>query len=239
MQQDDRVKENAYPAVITFANGEKMKAAVFDLDGTLLNTLGDIASACNYVLANIGRPTHPFEAYAHMVGNGFETLMKRAVGKPEPGNLPELVQAAREWYANHMMEKTEPYSGMTDALLKLAENGARLSVLSNKPEELSVILIEHYFPDIPFIKIIGAKPGKPLKPDPSVLLELLKEINVASARTFYIGDSNVDMQTAKAAGCIAIGCAWGFRGSRELQAAGADRVLQEPGELGMLRSYPV
>lgn len=213
-----------------------MQACVFDLDGTLLDTLADIAAAANQALEADGRSGHPVSAYARMVGNGFETLMARAMGEPLPSaeKLGEIVGCARKAYAAKMMINTRPYPGMIAALQKLSACGFQLAVLSNKPDNLSRILISHYFPMIPFAKVVGARAGVPLKPDPAGLLDLLESLGVKSDKTFYVGDSNVDMATARAAGCVAVGCAWGFRGAPELLGAGADRVLAEPAELAML-----
>lgn len=214
-----------------------MKAFVFDLDGTLLNTLADIGNACNSILRERHLPVHSLAAYRHMVGNGFDILMRRALPpdlKLTPQEFSNTVAAAREWYKNHMMEQTEPYPGMYETLRLLAASGAVLAVLSNKPDAMSNTLIRHYFADIPFAHIQGALPDIPLKPNPQSLLAMLAALSTEPDKSFYVGDSNVDVETAHNAGITAVGAAWGFRGERELVEAGANIVLQNPTELAAL-----
>lgn len=209
-----------------------MRAAFFDLDGTLLNTLADIAGACNEILKTNGYAVHPEDQYRQMVGNGFDALMRRAVApEPLPKNMDDLVAAAKKYYAAHMTEATAPYAGMSAALEELAQRGVALAVFSNKPQELSVQLVKHYFPQIAFRFVVGARPDHPLKPDPSVLLELIGELGAARENCFYVGDSDVDIFTAKNAGVHSAGAAWGFRGAAELREAGAELILSRPDEL--------
>lgn len=215
-----------------------MKAFIFDLDGTLLNTLGDIANSCNYVLRKNGYPEHPAQAYRHMVGNGFAMLLKRAVPPAAgltDGQLGTLTDEAREYYAAHMKVETGPYPGMIGALEALAHGGAFLAVLSNKPDDLSGELIKYYFPSIPFSHIQGARKGLPLKPDPATLLSLLNAFAIDKEEACYTGDSNVDIFTARNAGICGVGAAWGFRGKRELAEAGADIIIEDPAMLPSLR----
>lgn len=211
-----------------------MDGAVFDLDGTLLDTLADIGTACNTVLARHGYPQHPLAAYRQMVGSGFDKLVDRAVPqdrKPDACALAKLTQEARHYYAEHMMEQTRPYPGMEQALQLLLERGFRLGALSNKPDAMTQALIQHYFPGI-FTAVQGARPDMPLKPDPQALLAMYA--GLSTTRNAYVGDSNVDMQTAHNAGAYAVGVAWGFRGSAELADAGAGIILISPAELGGL-----
>lgn len=211
-----------------------MRNIIFDLDGTLLNTMADIGSACNEILSRHGYPTHPLPAYAKMVGNGFDKLIERALPQ---GNMPDdaaratLVAEAREWYAAHMMVLTRPYPGMPVALDILARRGCKLAVLSNKPDAMSVILIPHYFPKIPFVFARGALPDVPLKPDPTSLNAMLKDMGAEKSQSCYVGDSDVDMLTARNAGVMGVGCAWGFRGEAELKEARAAVILSAPAEL--------
>lgn len=211
-----------------------MKAFIFDLDGTLLNTLADIAAACNHTLAERNFPGHEIAAYARMVGNGFTTLAQRALpanASLTPQKLDAFVAEARDYYAAHMMEETDPYPGMTGALSSLMHAGAILAVLSNKPQRLSEELVNHYFPSIRFAAVWGARPDKPLKPDPSSLLEMLRDFGLAQKDAAYVGDSDVDILTARNAGTLAVGAAWGFRGAKELETAGADIIIGNPWEL--------
>lgn len=211
-----------------------MRAYVFDLDGTLLDTLADIGAACNAVLGKHGYPQHPVDAYSRMVGNGFDILVRRALPSdraPDACALADLTTEARAYYAEHMMEQTRPYPGMTRTLRALAESGIKLATLSNKPDAMSVKLIARYFPDIPFAEVHGARPDVPLKPVPDGLLAMLANIGADAKQTCYVGDSNVDIETAKNAGVRGVGAAWGFRGRAELAAAGADFIIDMPEEL--------
>lgn len=213
-----------------------MKGIVFDLDGTLLDTLADIAAACDGALAEFGYPGRTLAEYKKMVGNGFEKLTERAIGS-RPANFREIVARARELYREGMTLKTEPYSGMTETLRALSEAGVRLAVLSNKPDDLSRTLIARYFPDIPFRKVVGAIDGVPLKPDPASLFDMMRGMTLDPGDVGYCGDSDVDMKTAKAAGVAALGAGWGFRGPEELRAAGASAIFTKPAELlSILRS---
>ncbi len=206
-----------------------IKAVFFDLDGTLLNSLDDLGSACNHVLAAHNLPTHPLAAYARMVGNGFETLVSRAVPQnpplaPDKGLLQELVAEARSYYAANMAIHSLPYPGVPAMLTELAESGLSLGVYTNKPDEMSKVLIEHYFPQIPFCHVQGARHDLPLKPDPTVLNQILASLGLEKAHCAYVGDSDVDMLTAKNCAIAGIGAAWGFRGAEELAASGATAI---------------
>lgn len=210
-----------------------MLGFIFDLDGTLLNTLDDLANAANHVLLENGLPTHPVDAYRQMVGNGFKTLIERAVAPREFSGteLTGLVNSGKAWYEKHLLDNTIPYPGMTVALNMLRDAGAVLGVFTNKPHSSAVTLIKSCFPGLEFSFVIGARDGVPLKPDPAALLEEMSKLNLAREDTCYIGDSDVDMLTAKNAGLTSIGAAWGFRGKRELEGAGADIILEEPIQL--------
>ncbi|MBD5553720.1 MAG: HAD-IA family hydrolase [Desulfovibrio sp.] len=214
-----------------------MHALGCDLDGTLLNTLADIGSACNAVLGRHGYPQHPLAAYATMVGNGFETLVRRALPQdrvPDACAMASLVNEARERYAAHMMEQTAPYPGIAASLRELSARGIALFVLSNKPAALTEALVAHYFVGIPFAQVIGAGDGIALKPDPAAILNILSSLGVVAQASAYLGDSDVDMRTALAAGAAAVGAAWGFRGQAELMASGCQICLQKGAELADL-----
>ncbi|MGE9984818.1 HAD family hydrolase [Desulfovibrio sp. SGI.169] len=213
-----------------------MKAFIFDLDGTLLNTLEDIGRACNAVLAAHGHPAHPLAAYRRMVGNGFSRLVRSALPPTAlrdlaPEALDALVDEARLWYGQHMRERTRPYEGMPDALTALARRGLTLAVLSNKPDELTRELVSHYFPHVPFADVRGGRPGTPLKPDPAAPGAMLAQLHLEAGQCFYVGDSDVDMLTARNAGMVSVGVAWGFRGLEEVRAAGARHLVNTPAQL--------
>ena len=213
-----------------------MKTLLFDLDGTLLNSLEDIAFAANAVLTAHGYPVHPLTEYRQLVGNGFYRLISNAL-PPQIANtisentLTVLVTEARSWYKKNMFRATQPYAGIIDTLSLLSDAGHMLSILSNKPHELTVALVEHFFPHVPFSIVLGAREGVPLKPDPTVPREMLHAMGGTANEAFYIGDSDVDILTARNAGMTSIGVAWGFRGIEELRAANADHIISVPAEL--------
>ena len=213
-----------------------MKAFIFDLDGTLLDTLEDIGRACNAVLASHGHPAHPLAAYRRMVGNGFGRLVRSALPPAAlrdlaPEALDALVDGARLWYGQHMRERTRPYDGMPEALAELARRGLTLAVLSNKPDDLTRTLVSHYFPQIPFADVRGGRSGTPLKPDPAAPRAMLAKLGLEAGQCFYVGDSDVDMLTARNAGMVSVGVAWGFRGLEEVRAAGARHLVTTPAQL--------
>ena len=173
-----------------------MKACFFDLDGTLLDTLADIGGACNAVLAAHGYPVHPVSAYRRMVGNGFPILMRRAlpesvVAQGPQERLDALTEEGRRYYAAHLSIRTTPYPGLVAALGRLQDAGLRLAVLSNKPEDLTWALVPLHFPGIRFDAVRGGRHDAPLKPDPTVLLQMAASMGVAPQDCAYVGDSDV------------------------------------------------
>lgn len=213
-----------------------MSALVFDLDGTLLDTLEDIARAGNAVLAAHGFPARSLPEYRQLVGRGFRSLIRNALPAEAAATLTEegldaLVTEARAWYGANLCRSTRPYPGIPEALHGLAEAGQALAVLSNKPHELTVALVRRFFPGVPFTQVFGGRDGMPLKPDPTVLLEMLRGMGVPPTRALYVGDSDVDVFTARNANMTSIGVAWGFRGADELRNAHADHIVTAPAEL--------
>ena len=216
-----------------------MRAFIFDLDGTLVDSLEDIGQACNDVLASHGYPVHPLPAYRFYVGRGFHKLVNDALPEGEAAKLSSdqlaaLIAEARARYGENMCIRTKPYAGITEALHTLAADGHALAVLSNKPDDLTVELVRRYFPDVPFTLVRGGREGVPLKPEPDAPLDMLRHMDFLPQRSFYVGDSNVDIFTARNAGMISIGVAWGFRGADELRAAQADHVIDTPATLTRL-----
>lgn len=216
-----------------------MHAAFFDLDGTLLDTLADIGSACNRMLAAHGFPEHPLSAYTTMVGNGFPRTVELALPPKVSTGLSReeheaLIAEARAQYAAHLWDHTTPYAGMPEALATLENNGVLLAVLSNKPQAWTSDLICHFFPHLTFALIRGARPDVPLKPDPAAPRAMLAELGLEPSVCAYVGDSDVDMRTARNAGMLPVGAAWGFRGAAELRAAGARLMAQAPADLPAL-----
>lgn len=214
-----------------------LKAALFDLDGTLLDTLEDLANATNRALASAAYPVHPVSAYRRFVGNGLRTLVSRALpaGEDASSALDELVRRTGENYARDWAETTRPYPHIPELLERLRGKGIPLAVVTNKPHDWTLQMLDHYFPGQPFAFVQGATPRIPHKPDPAGALKAAHNLNVTPEEAAFLGDSNVDMHTARNAHMVALGAAWGFRGAEELREAGADHILEDP--LDMLRFF--
>jgi len=210
---------------------------IFDLDGTLLDTLGDLAVACNASLALRGLPQHTDEEYRRFVGNGIMRLVERAL--PEPLRTPENIASMRadfiSCYTQRIDVRTRPYAGIPELLAELTKRGVRIAVASNKFQAGTEKLVRLFFPAVPFAAALGQREGRPLKPDPAAVEEILTLTGAARAKTLFVGDSGIDMLTAKAAGIRSAGVSWGFRSRAELEEAGADRIIDRAEELlGML-----
>ena len=207
------------------------KHVIFDLDGTLLNTIDDLADAGNHVCTLHGWPTHTVDQFKLMVGNGMVKLVERMV--PQGTSQELLDQAFREfmdWYAVHKQDKTAPYAGMPEVAKALREAGVSIAVLSNKADQMAGPVVEHYYPGV-FPVVQGALPGLPTKPDPTLLHKLMDRLGATRADTLFVGDSKVDIATAKNGGLTGCGVLWGFRSREELEAAGADVIVSTPQEL--------
>ncbi len=204
----------------------KTELVIFDLDGTLLDTIGDLAAASNHMLRLRGLAEHTLDDYRRFVGNGILRLVERAL--PEALRTPAAVQAARAdflaLYIDHIDLETRPYAGIPALLEELARRGIRLAVASNKFQAGTEKLVRRFFPAIPFVAVLGQRPDVPLKPDPAVVREILTQCGVPAEKTLYVGDSGIDIETARAAGVRSVGVTWGFRSRTELEAAGADRL---------------
>ena len=210
---------------------------IFDLDGTLLDTIGDLAVACNEMLARRGLPGHTYADYCLFVGNGILRLVERAL--PEELRTPEAVAAARadfvDYYTDHIDCHTRPYEGIPELIAELQRRGVRMAVASNKFQRGTEKLMRRYFPDVRFEAVLGQRPDVPMKPDPTVVEEILALTGVARERVLYVGDSGIDMRTAAAAGVRSAGVTWGFRSREELREAGAGALVDRPaGLLGLL-----
>ncbi|MBL8968357.1 MAG: HAD family hydrolase [Spirochaetaceae bacterium] len=206
---------------------------IFDLDGTLADTIEDIAASVNGALARRGLPAHDIPAYKRMVGDGLTTLVTRALPPELRGAalVEELRAEAAAAYAAAPLAATRPYAGIRELLAELKRRGLPFAVLSNKPHALAVTVVAGLFPEAGFALVRGESPDFPKKPDPAAALDIARRLGAAPADCLYVGDSDVDMATARSAGMRAVGVAWGFRGSGELREAGADRVIEEPREL--------
>ena len=210
---------------------QKFRAALFDLDGTLANTLADLANATNAALATLGCPTHPVDSYRFKVGDGAPQLCSRALPADRQNLLEEVLRLMRQRYSEHCFEQTKLYPGIPELVAALAERHYKLAVLSNKPDDFTRRMIAHYFKPSPFAVVRGQLPNVPLKPDPTAALQIAQELGVAPAQWLYLGDTNTDMRTAHAAGMIAVGVLWGFREREELIESGAQHLVAKPEEV--------
>ncbi len=209
------------------------KTVVFDLDGTLLNTIDDLADAGNRVCAARGWPQHTVEEYKYFVGNGIPKLVER-FSPPEartPAVLADTLAAFQADYGAHLRDKTAPYPGMPALLARLKAAGVQLAVFSNKADPLARQVVADYFDAALFDAVRGALPGVPTKPAPQGTLALMQAIGADPAATLYVGDSNVDVDTAHNAGLPCCGVLWGFRTRQELTDAGAEHLAADAEEL--------
>ncbi|MBP3482950.1 MAG: HAD family hydrolase [Alistipes sp.] len=213
-----------------------IKLVIFDLDGTLLDTIGDLAASCDAVLARHSLPLHTYDEYRHMVGRGILRLVEAAI--PEHLRTAEFVERVRadfvEYYLAHIDSHTVPYEGIPELLRELAARGIAVAVASNKFQAGTAKLIAKFFPDVPFVAVLGQRVGIPLKPDPQIDEEIMAAAGVAPSECLHVGDSGVDMQTARAAGVRSAGVTWGFRSREELAENGADVIIDRPSELSDL-----
>ena len=211
-----------------------VKAVIFDLDGTLADTIGDLGGAVNSVLKSRGFPEHSLSTYKRMVGNGFSALMERALPSTLCGDADEVARIAREAarvYADMALATTRPFSGIPELLLRLRADDIPMAVLSNKPDHMTKAMILALFPGIPFLRILGDEPGSPRKPDPSKALAIAALSGLATRDWAFVGDSGVDMETGRASGMLPLGAAWGYRSEAELRDSGAGAILEKPADL--------
>lgn len=209
---------------------------IFDLDGTLLNTIADLATSTNYALRRCGFPEHRVEEYLYFVGNGITKLFERAL--PEESRSAENIAYMRtfflEYYTEHNTDHTRPYDGIPHLLEVLSARGVKMAVASNKYQAGTEKLIAHFFPQIPFVAVLGQREGIPTKPAPDIVYDILQRAGVEKDDTLYVGDSDVDMCTARAAGVESAGVTWGFRGRDELSRAGACHLAETPDDIWRL-----
>ena len=211
------------------------QTAIFDLDGTLLNTLGDLTDASNHICAKNGWPTFTEEEIRHMVGNGNPKLVERFI--PEGARTLETQSSAlaefMAYYDAHKMDRTAPYPGVTEAVAALRRAGMQVAVFSNKADAFCPALVRHHFGDV-FDIVRGKRDGVPAKPDPTGVWALMEELGAEKGSTVYVGDSDVDVLTGHNAGLAVCGVTWGFRGRAELAQAGAEYLAENGGELAAL-----
>ena len=208
-------------------------AVIFDLDGTLLDTLCDLSDSMNNVLEKHCFPVHDYESYKYKLGGGVEYLVKRAL--PESINdeetIENIITEFRSEYAKNWKNNTRPYDGIIDMINSLRSLEYKIAVLSNKPHDFTELCVREFLPYEKFDVVLGHKTGKTLKPNPGGAIEIAEKFNVVKDRILYLGDTNVDMKTAVAAGMYPVGVLWGFRTEKELLENGAKVLLKNPGEL--------
>lgn len=204
-----------------------IRAVLFDLDGTLTNTLEDIADAMNRSLRLHGLPEWPVDAYRYLVGDGAKKLAERAVRERQELAL-SVQREYQAYYQAHTRVKTQPYDGVPEMLRALQGRGVPLAVFSNKPDADTKGVVSHFFPDIAFAVVRGQVEGVPVKPDPTGALLVAEQLGVLPGEVLYLGDTSTDMQCALNAGMHPVGVRWGFRPEEELWSSGAEQVIQTP-----------
>jgi phosphoglycolate phosphatase len=211
---------------------KKRDLFIFDLDGTLLNSLIDIAEAVNTVLERWNQPTHPLEAYNYFVGKGIKVLAERALPTTfDKNHFAAFLAEVEVEYAKRQTLKTKPYDGIMDMLKALNSQKVQIAILSNKPDEFTQKVVNHFFSEIEFSIVLGAREQVPRKPDPSAVFEILNFCGVGKDSAAFVGDTATDMHTGNNAGMYSIGVSWGFRKVDELNAAGANAIINHPQEL--------
>jgi phosphoglycolate phosphatase len=209
------------------------KGVIFDLDGTLLDTLQDLAGSVNHVLASYGFPQHSCEAYKMRIGRGFRNLLEVSFpeGRREGREISTALQMFLETYDQNYMNQTAPYEGIPEMLDLLRKRGVKIGVNSNKRTDYTNQLIHKFFPQIQFTGVFGEREGVPKKPHPRTALEIIAMMGLGPDETIYVGDSGTDIQTGRNAGMATAGVLWGFRGLAELRENGADHLIRTPREI--------
>ncbi|MGQ9649346.1 MAG: HAD family hydrolase [Phycisphaerae bacterium] len=208
-----------------------MKGIVFDLDGTLADTLPSIADAINYGLAAIGRPEVSRDEVRRWIGEGLPTLCRRALPDADEETFERMMAAVSQHYREHQMDKTVPFPGITELMDELTRRGVLMGVLSNKPHVYTVPMTQGLFGRWPLVAIEGYREEERRKPDPRTLLDIVARMEAKPSEVMLVGDSNTDIATARNAGVIPIGATWGYRDRDELIVAGAAYLIDAPGQL--------
>jgi phosphoglycolate phosphatase len=210
------------------------KAVIFDLDGTLLDTIQDLADSMNGVLGHFGFPVHALGEYKYFVGDGMQNLVRRSLPESVRDDAPLIsrcIEMMRRTYELNWRTSTRPYPGVPELLDALRGRGVKMAVLSNKPDDSTRKVVDGLLPAWRFEAVVGARPTVPLKPNPFSALEIAERLKLEAARFVYLGDTATDMKTANAAGMFAVGALWGFRDADELVASGAAKLIEKPAEL--------
>lgn len=211
----------------------RYKGVIFDLDGTLLDTIKDLSDSVNAVLEQFGFPTHSYAVYKQKIGHGFRNLIEVSLPpeKADEAMIDRGLKCFLAEYDQRYHSKTAPYDGIRALLEDLSRSGVLLAVNSNKRNDYTRTLIDGFFGDLPLTAVFGERAGVPKKPDPASALEIAALMNAAPEEIVYIGDSNTDIQTGKNAKMATIGVSWGFRGREELERSGSDSVVDRPEEI--------
>ncbi|MCA8926146.1 MAG: HAD family hydrolase [Planctomycetes bacterium] len=207
-----------------------IRAVVFDLDGTLVDSLPDIGGSMNQVLRSLGLPPHPLSAYREFVGEGVLRLVERAL-PPGFAAREQAVAAFREVYGARLTAESRVYPGIAELLAGLEARGVPCAVCSNKPHGMTERVVRALLGEASFVCVEGERPERPRKPDPAAALDVARALGVAPSEVAFVGDTKTDMQTAVAAGMQPVGVAWGFRDRAELEEHGAALVVEDPAEL--------
>lgn len=212
------------------------RLVIFDLDGTLLDTIADLATATNFALRAYNHPEHEVEEYRFFVGDGIRKLVERALPEDARASLhiDEVLGYFRQYYMRHCEDLTRPYAGIEALLFSLQEAGVMLAVASNKFQIGTESLVKRFFSNINFVAVLGQREGVPVKPNPQIIFDIVQIAGVTKEQTLYVGDSGVDMQTATAAGVDSVGVLWGFRTAEELLRCGAKFLVSTPEEISGL-----
>ena len=211
-----------------------MSAVIFDLDGTLLNTLEDLADSMNAALTELGWPPHSIESYQYFVGRGLDNLVRQALPANEQQSsfsFKKLRIAMQKEYSIRWKNKSRPYEGVEVLLNELTNRHIPLAILSNKPDSFTQNCATQLLSHWKFTIVRGNRPKTPLKPDPTSALEIAQKMNLSSSTIFFVGDTDIDMKTAVNAGMIAVGATWGFRSAKELVESGAHHLIDKPADL--------
>lgn len=208
----------------------RFKAIIFDLDGTLLDTIDDIAHSMNTVLDRLGYPTHPVDSYRYFVGNGVEKLVRQALPQDciDDEMVRRCVSAMLKEYERRWADNSKPFKGIPELLTWVEKHRIPKAILSNKPDDFTQVMVKRLLSHWSFDIVQGAKPSIPRKPDPTAALAIAYKLGVKPEQVLFLGDTNVDMKTANSAGMYAAGVLWGFRPAEELLESGARALVREP-----------
>lgn len=209
------------------------RLVIFDLDGTLLNTIEDLGHAANYALEHNGFATHTMASYPFLVGNGVRRLIERTLPEEnrDAATVERMLRDFKEYYNEHNTDCTKPYNGIPELLEMLRDMDVKLAVASNKYQQATSRIIGHFFPSIDFVAVEGQKEGVNVKPDPSIVFSILAQAKLPKSEVLYVGDSAVDMETARRACVDSVGVTWGFRGQKELVESNALHIVNMPSEI--------